>query len=180
MFCKLLIRSPNIAVFSTIWLSIIGYIAYYIQIKYIFMIIPGYFIQTLGEYLIHRFIFHGILWNMHGIHHKYPEKERHLITPLPFSLIMAYITYILYTNFIPFYLSNPLLLGNFMGYINFEYIHYLSHTRSRNIIIKYIKNIRYIRYLLIKHKIHHFKKDDMFYNFGFSSLIWDYIFSSYH
>lgn len=178
MFYKLVIRAPDITTFSTIWLSIILYVAHLIQIKYILMVLPGYFIQTLGEYLIHRFIFHGILWNMHGIHHKYPERERHLITPLPFSLTMAYITYILYSNIMPFYLVNPMLLGNFIGYINFEYIHYLSHTRSRHFVIKYIKNSNYVRYLISKHKIHHFKKE-YYSNFGFSTLCWDYLFNSY-
>lgn len=142
------------------------------------MIMLGYVIQTFGEYFIHRYIFHGILWKMHQVHHKYPHKKKHLITPLLFSLFMAFITYNIYKLILPINILYSTLLGNYIAYINFEYIHYLSHTTSKIFFINKLKNSSYIKYLIVKHKIHHFKINNEYKNYGFTTMIWDKLYST--
>lgn len=104
----------------------------------------GVFMWTLGEYLLHRFIFHSEDWwlpdhpkflahhfLLHGIHHAFPMDRFRLVFPVLPGYIIFYIFFIAPINqLFPEGISGPLIAGNMIGYVLYDLIHYFLHHSS--------------------------------------------------
>jgi sterol desaturase/sphingolipid hydroxylase (fatty acid hydroxylase superfamily) len=150
---------------------------------YLFVgLVSGIFLWTLGEYLMHRFVFHYVPRNavqerifflFHGVHHAQPQCKTRLVMPPVVSVPMAAMTYgIVYLLFaVVFQIPNwigPLMSGFLTGYLCYDMIHYATHHFAmRSGIWKYLK-----RY----HMQHHYKTPDA--RYGVSSPLWDVIFKT--
>lgn len=129
----------------------------------------GLIFWTLGEYMIHRYLFHFIgaskisqrfTYILHGIHHEYPfDKERIFMPPLPGLILITIFQALFY-----------LILGNYSfiflaafvnGYLLYATIHYGTHAIRRP--------PAFLRPLWYYHQLHHFKYDDKV--FGVSSTL---------
>ena len=129
---------------------------------------------SLGEYLLHRYLFHWIDDSefgkkfhhaIHGIHHDYPNDTNRLFMPsVPGTIISATLLGL-------FYLMlgvNAFIFtsGFILGYLMYANIHYSTHTIR--------KPIKFLRPLWHHHHLHHYKYPEKAY--GVSSPLWDYIF----
>ena len=149
------------------WYLLVGYVL-------------GIFLWTLGEYLMHRFVFHyepknafqeRIFFLFHGVHHAQPQCKTRLVMPpivsLPMAIIVFAILYLLLDVIlgIPNWIG-PLISGFATGYLCYDMIHYATHHfPMRSGIWKYLK-----RY----HMQHHYKTPDA--RYGVSSPLWDIVF----
>ncbi len=145
-----------------------------IQVSIIYFLI-GFFLFTLLEYLVHRFLYHlptvyqegKIAFVLHGIHHKYPRDKKRLVMPPILSvaisaIILGIIYFLLGVNGFPF-------TGGFLfGYAAYLSVHYAVHA------FKAPNNI--LKHLWINHSIHHYQNDEK--AFGVSSPLWDYVFGT--
>ena len=135
----------------------------------------GLFSWTLGEYLLHRFLYHkigdasydsGIHYLFHGIHHEYPNDiSRTVLPPVP-SLIIAAILFSLFYLALGIYafVVGP---GFLIGYSLYMYLHYMVHKR---------KPLKKWDFWWRHHNIHHFQQHDR--GFGVSSSLWDHVFGT--
>jgi sterol desaturase/sphingolipid hydroxylase (fatty acid hydroxylase superfamily) len=142
----------------------------------------GLFLWTLAEYTLHRFVFHfkprnafqeRLSFLFHGVHHYQPQAKTRLVMPLPLSIPLAGLFFLLFWLVAgrligaPLWVG-PLFAGFLIGYLVYDLIHYATHHFSmRRGYWKYIK-----RY----HMAHHYKNPDGI--FGVSSPIWDYVFKT--
>lgn len=154
----------------------------YLHIFYNFAI-GLFFVWTLFEYILHRFLFHIdiympkykifclIHFSFHGIHHLLPMDKFRLVFPpiagLPIALLVYYL--------LKFYLNisngsfNALMSGLIFGYTIYDLTHYYLHygNPSRSSYFGKIKS---------NHLKHHYS--DHTKSFGVSSNFWDNIFST--
>lgn len=133
----------------------------------------GFLLWTLGEYLMHRFLYHkihdasydsGFQYVFHGIHHQYPsDEERIILPPIPGLAIAG-----LFLGF--FYLT----MGHFgfafgagflMGYLVYISIHWMVHNKPVP---------EKFNFWWTHHNIHHYQQHDK--AFGVSTPIWDIVF----
>ena len=153
------------------WLNQLTTIAQGIQLY-----LAGLFFWTLGEYLIHRFVFHilddskisqKLQYMLHGVHHEYPyDKERIFMPPVPGIIIisMLFPLFFLFLGKFTF-----IFLAAFInGYLLYASIHYGTHNIRKPPI--------FFRSLWYYHNLHHFKYEDKV--FGVSSTLWDHIFGT--
>jgi sterol desaturase/sphingolipid hydroxylase (fatty acid hydroxylase superfamily) len=144
--------------------------------------ILGIFLWTLGEYTLHRFLFHyhartpkaeRIFFLFHGVHHAQPQDKTRLVMPFPVSIPMALVFYGLFTLVLGVLLKvpqwiNPMVAGFMVGYLIYDLMHYATHHfPMRRGYAKYIK-----RY----HMAHHYKSPDT--RYGVSSPLWDWVFGT--
>ena len=123
------------------------------------------------------YIFHGFMWKMHKKHHDFPGSTKHLITPLFYLLSVEFLFFCLY-SIISTNIAYALINGQSFVYILFEYIHFISHHRIES--LKILSNNRYLTFLTNSHKKHHCPDNDNKYcNFGFVTMFWDWVFSTY-
>jgi sterol desaturase/sphingolipid hydroxylase (fatty acid hydroxylase superfamily) len=140
----------------------------------------GLFLWTLGEYTLHRFLFHHnaksekakrIFFLFHGVHHAQPQDKTRLVMPFPVSVPLALVFYGLFYLILGILLKapqwvNPLTAGFMVGYLVYDLTHYATHHFSmRSGYAKYIK-----RY----HMAHHYKAPNT--RYGVSSPLWDFVF----
>jgi sterol desaturase/sphingolipid hydroxylase (fatty acid hydroxylase superfamily) len=140
----------------------------------------GLFLWTLGEYTLHRFLFHynaksekakRIFFLFHGVHHAQPQDKTRLVMPFPVSIPLALVFYGLFYLILGVLLKapqwvNPLTAGFMVGYLVYDLTHYATHHfPMRSGYAKYIK-----RY----HMAHHYKDPNT--RYGVSSPIWDWVF----
>ena len=126
--------APPIAYF----LSLSDLSSYPITLVY-FLI--GVLLWTLGEYLLHRFLFHSedywlpnhplVLANhfmLHGIHHAFPQDRYRLVyPPLPgYFLLGFFIVLPIRSSFSEQY-SGTVVAGALFMYICYDMIHYYMH-----------------------------------------------------
>ncbi|MBI3136110.1 MAG: sterol desaturase family protein [Bacteroidetes bacterium] len=137
--------------------------------------LTGLFSWTLGEYLMHRFLYHeisnagydkGVRYIFHGIHHRYPnDASKVVLPPLPSLLIAAVFFLVFYVLMGRYALAfGP---GFMMGYSVYMWVHYAVH--------KYPSPKRF-NFWWKHHNIHHFQQHDR--AFGVSTPIWDYVFGT--
>ena len=136
---------------------------------------------SLGEYLLHRFLYHnlrdasydrGIQYLFHGIHHEYPHDTRRIVLPPIPSLVFAGILFgLVYGVFYLFtgsgngaYLFAP---GFVNGYLAYMLVHYMVHT---------VPSPRKFNFWWRHHNIHHFQQHDR--AFGVTSPLWDFVFKT--
>jgi len=152
----------------------------FLFIPFAFML--GLFFWTLAEYVLHRFLFHfhprnktqeRITFLFHGIHHSQPKIKTRLVMPPIVSIPLASIFWLLFTLIftglfgLPAW-SGPIFSGFITGYIVYDMMHYATHHfPMRNGIWKWLKR---------HHMQHHYKDPGL--QFGVSSPLWDYIFST--
>lgn len=140
----------------------------------------GLFLWTLGEYTLHRFLFHyearserakRVFFLFHGVHHAQPQDKTRLVMPLPVSIPLALMFYGLFYLILVVLLKspqwvNPLTAGFMLGYLIYDLTHYATHHfPMRSGYAKYIK-----RY----HMAHHYKDPNT--RYGVSSPLWDWVF----
>jgi sterol desaturase/sphingolipid hydroxylase (fatty acid hydroxylase superfamily) len=156
----------------------VGRSAWYIPVAFVL----GLFLWTLGEYTLHRFLFHyqpktpkaeRIFFLFHGVHHAQPQDKTRLVMPFPVSIPLALLFYGLFTLIVGILLKapewiDPLTAGYMVGYLCYDLIHYATHHFAmRNGYWKYIK-----RY----HMAHHYKSPAT--RYGVSSPVWDWVFGT--
>ena len=135
----------------------------------------GYFLWTLAEYLLHRYLFHWISdrkwvkkfhYTMHGYHHSVPHDHNRLfMPPVPvtlFVLVFFGLFYLISGSYAWFVLP-----GFELGYLTYALCHYLVHTKP---------NSKWVKHLSHHHILHHYKFPDKAY--GVSTRIWDHIFGT--
>lgn len=140
----------------------------------------GLFLWTLGEYTLHRFLFHyqaktekaqRIFFLFHGVHHAQPQDKTRLVMPFPVSVPLALVFYGLFTLILGILLKvpqwvNPLTAGFMTGYLVYDLTHYATHH--------FPMRSGYAKYLKRYHMAHHYKDPNT--RFGVSSPIWDWVF----
>jgi sterol desaturase/sphingolipid hydroxylase (fatty acid hydroxylase superfamily) len=136
----------------------------------------GFFLFTLVEYLMHRFLFHlpvtspkreKFVYTIHGVHHDYPKDKSRLAMPPFLSLILAMLFFIIFRSLMGDY-SFGFLAGFLMGYTVYLAIHYSIHA------FKVPGN--FLKTLWHHHSIHHYREPDR--AFGVSSPFWDMVFGT--
>ena len=187
MFKSSLMESVSKVHFSVplfIYVPLIGFLIYkafaqQISIFYFFIyIIGGFFVWTITEYLLHRFIFHyqptsklglRIHFIFHGVHHDYPKDAKRLVMPPSASIPLAILFYFLFSLFF----KNTAYLYTFFsgfiaGYLCYDMVHYaIHHHNFKSSIMKRVKQ---------HHMLHHYS--DATKGYGVSSSLWDIIFRS--
>jgi len=144
--------------------------------------VVGLLLWTLGEYTLHRFLFHHhptsprqerIFFLFHGVHHAQPQDKTRLVMPFPVSIPMAILFIGLFYLILGVLLKvpqwvAPLTAGFLVGYLAYDLIHYATHHFSMR--------RGYARYLKRYHMAHHYKNPDA--RFGVSSPVWDWVFGT--
>lgn len=137
--------------------------------------IAGYLTWTLGEYVLHRFIYHkikdasyddGLQYVFHGIHHQYPsDNDRIILPPVPGLLIAAGFLGLYYL--IMGKVAFPFSAGFLMGYLTYISIHWMVHSKPISKRLPFWWN---------HHNIHHYQQHDK--AFGVTTPIWDMVFGT--
>lgn len=167
----------------TILLSISGGLSYYglteISLSntlFISLFVIGFFSWTLGEYFIHRYIFHmeddkkwkkAIQYTFHGVHHEYPKDKDRIVMPPAGAIIIGSLIFGI-VWLVMQDLAFAFAPGFLVGYVTYAFVHYAIHA--------YQPPKNFLKWLWIYHSIHHYKHPDKY--FGVSSPFWDYVFRS--
>ena len=140
----------------------------------------GLFLWTLGEYTLHRLLFHynarsekakRIFFLFHGVHHAQPQDKTRLVMPFPVSIPLALVFYGLFYLILGVLLKasqwvNPLTAGFMVGYLAYDLTHYATHH--------FPMRSGYAKYLKRYHMAHHYKDPNT--RYGVSSPLWDFVF----
>ncbi len=140
----------------------------------------GLVLWTLGEYVLHRFLFHfpaksertqRFIFLFHGVHHAQPQCKTRLVMPpvvaIPLAAIFLGLFYLIFALIFraPQWIG-PVFSAFLIGYLIYDLTHYATHHfPMRKGYFKFIK-----RY----HMQHHYKTPDA--RYGVSSPLWDYVF----
>ena len=136
----------------------------------------GFFVFTLVEYVMHRYLFHigtstkrreKLQYTLHGVHHEYPKDKERLAMPPIMSIILA-TTLLFVFKLILGDLVFAFLPGFLVGYASYLGMHFILHT------FKAPKGI--FNFLWANHAVHHYKDQTKAY--GVSSPLWDYVFGT--
>jgi sterol desaturase/sphingolipid hydroxylase (fatty acid hydroxylase superfamily) len=136
----------------------------------------GFFSWTLGEYFIHRYVFHMsedkkwkkfIAYTFHGIHHEYPKDKDRIVMPPAGAILIGSIIFGLVWLIMQDY-AFAFAPGFLLGYVTYAFVHYAIHA--------YQPPKNFLKWLWIYHSIHHYKHPDKY--FGVSSPFWDLVFGS--
>lgn len=141
------------------------------------LLVFGFFVWTITEYLLHRFVFHlelksklgsRIHFIFHGVHHDYPSDSRRLVMPPSISIPLAAMFYFLFRFLIGDVSVIPFFAGFLTGYLFYDMTHYAIHHF----------NMHSKFWLVLKnhHIKHHFQNSNK--GYGVSSSLWDIIFGS--
>ncbi len=165
-----------ISLYSTVgvgWLLLYVYVFHGTILSMTGLFFLGFIAWTLGEYLLHRFVYHkikdssydtGMQYLFHGIHHQYPsDEDRIILPPVPglaiASLFLA--VYYLIMGSAAFAFGTGFLIG-YLVYIS---IHWMVHSKPTPARFAFWWN---------HHNIHHYQQHDR--AFGVSTPIWDMVF----
>lgn len=138
------------------------------RVELIVSVVAGLVGWTLIEYLMHRFIFHGLepFRRWHGEHHHRPHALIGTPAFLSGALIFAFVS-------LPIMLlwnvweATAITLGIIIGYLGYMWVHHVvHHWRTDNAWIRQRKR---------RHAIHHMKPTC---EFGVTTSVWDHIFRS--
>ncbi|MBK6266631.1 sterol desaturase family protein [Marivirga sp. S37H4] len=143
---------------------------------FVLLFITGFFSWTLGEYFIHRYVFHmkddkkwkrAIQYTFHGVHHEYPKDKDRIVMPPAGAIIIGSVIFGVLWLIMQKY-AFAFVPGFLMGYVLYAFVHYAIHA--------YQPPKNFLRWLWIYHSVHHYKHPDKY--FGVSSPFWDYVFNS--
>ncbi|WP_316044824.1 sterol desaturase family protein [Reichenbachiella agarivorans] len=138
------------------------------------LFLGGLLFFTFIEYMMHRHVFHmtedtpakkKFVYTAHGVHHDYPRDKDRLAMPLPVSLVVSFVFFLIYRLIMGDY-AYAFLPGFLMGYAAYLWVHYMVHAFQPP------KNA--LKIWWVHHGIHHYKQPDR--AFGVSSPIWDLVF----
>ncbi len=136
----------------------------------------GFFLFTLVEYLMHRYLFHlpatspkrkKFAYTMHGVHHDYPKDKSRLAMPPVLSLILASLFFLIFRVLMGDF-AFGFLAGFLMGYTLYLTIHYSIHA--------FRVPGNFLKILWHHHSIHHYREPNR--AFGVSSPLWDMVFGT--
>jgi len=149
-------------------------------IAVILAFLVGIFIWTLGEYGLHRGVFHfddylpdnkWALWLhflIHGIHHTIPMDADRLVFPPALGVIVYSLLFPVLTALLPGNLGRIVGTGVAVGYICYDMTHIYIHHCSP--FIGHLKEMK--RY----HNKHHYVDGNR--GYGITSKIWDKVFGT--
>jgi sterol desaturase/sphingolipid hydroxylase (fatty acid hydroxylase superfamily) len=135
----------------------------------------GLLAWTFAEYVLHRFVFHwtnDTPWGkrlhflLHGVHHDFPNDKDRLVMPLPTSVPLAVIFYVLFTLTVGRTLGEPFFAGFVIGYLFYDGTHYYVHH--------FVPTSPWGKLLRRHHLTHHHADHDG--GFGVSTPLWDVVF----
>jgi sterol desaturase/sphingolipid hydroxylase (fatty acid hydroxylase superfamily) len=126
-------------------------------------LISGMFLWTLYEYIIHRWVSHGIpiFKEAHALHHDNPKD--YIAIP-PWATLLSYLAFWLVLGFN----SSAFMVGFSTGYIIYSALHSSFHYYQ-------FKSSSMLRGALSRHILHH-RYNDAFY--GVSTGLWDRVFKT--
>ena len=140
--------------------------------------IAGIAAWSLGEYTLHRFVFHlqpdtgwgrRLHFIIHGVHHDYPHDPMRLVMPPSVSIPLAVATFFGFRALLGPAWSLPLFAGFVIGYLFYDMSHYhIHHNRSQNRISLLLRRYHYR---------HHFQQSNR--GFGVTSPFWDKVFGTF-
>ena len=141
------------------------------------LVLAGFLVWTLTEYLLHRFVFHfhargpwgrRLVFLFHGVHHDYPQDAKRLVMPPAVTLVLAVIFYALFRLLLGEVWVAPFFFGFAAGYLNYDLTHYaVHHFPCRG---------RYYARLRQYHMRHHYQQPDR--GYGVSVTFWDRVFGT--
>jgi sterol desaturase/sphingolipid hydroxylase (fatty acid hydroxylase superfamily) len=139
----------------------------------------GWFVWSLVEYLLHRFLFHmrfadtrqaklsGFL--MHGYHHAYPRDPTRLVLPPIVSVPLACTLFVLAHFLLGGGAIDAGFAGFLLGYVSYDSVHYVvHHTKKTTGVTGWMR-----RYHLLHHHDHAPAR------YGVSSPLWDLILGTF-
>ncbi len=148
-------------------------------LRFALLIVAGLLSWTLIEYFLHRHIFHwtelrepwnSIATGLHMAHHTSAKTADLIIAPPVASLAVGMVVYGLFALLAQSFTAAAVLeVGVFIGYLAYEWVHFMSHRFQPK--SKIGKSLR--RY----HLQHHFRDEDL--QFGVTSPLWDLVFGTY-
>ncbi len=122
-------------------------------ILYILLIVIGFLFMEFISYLMHKYLQHGVLWNLHEDHHRYTKTrfEKNDIFTLFFTMVTIFL---LITGFLNGY-DYRFWFG--LGIFSYGMGFFLYHDMvfHRRIKIKYKPTNRYIKRVINAHRMHH-------------------------
>jgi dihydroceramide fatty acyl 2-hydroxylase len=143
----------------------------------LWLFLGGMLFFTLFEYLLHRFVFHGLLrvahdkpsrfraFMAHGYHHEFPNDKMRLVMPPMISWPLAVVFTVGYWLVLGKASFFPALTGTMTGYIAYDWVHYYTHHfHPRGGIGKWMR---------VYHLRHHHQDPNAHY--GVSSPLWDVV-----
>ena len=130
---------------------------------------------SLGEYVLHRFVFHfepDSRWGrrlhfiIHGVHHDFPHDPMRLVMPPSVSIPLAIGFWFLFRAVLGPAWALPAFAGFLLGYLIYDMAHYhMHHHRSKNRLSLALRRYHYR---------HHFQQSDR--GFGVTTPLWDRVF----
>jgi sterol desaturase/sphingolipid hydroxylase (fatty acid hydroxylase superfamily) len=141
------------------------------------LFVVGFFVWTLTEYVLHRYVFHWVnetAWGkrihflLHGVHHDFPSDKDRLVMPLGFSIPLGTLFYIAFYFLLGTRLGEPFYAGMVLGYLFYDGSHYAIHH--------FKPSTRFGKYVKRHHMLHH--HNDHGGGYGVSTPLWDVIFRS--
>ena len=130
---------------------------------------------SLGEYLLHRFVFHlepDSRWGrqlhfiIHGVHHDFPHDPMRLVMPPSVSIPLAIGFWFLFRGVLGPEWALPAFAGFLLGYLVYDMAHYhMHHHRSKNRLSLALRRYHYR---------HHFQQSDR--GYGVTTPVWDRVF----
>ncbi|RYP75389.1 hypothetical protein DL771_002485 [Monosporascus sp. 5C6A] len=141
----------------------------------------GFFLWSLVEYLMHRFLFHLDEWLpdnrvgltlhflLHGIHHYLPmDKYRLVMPPTLFVVLATPFWKLAHTIFYwSWHRAVAVYCGGIFGYICYDMTHYFLHHQNLPLWYRELKKY---------HLAHHFLDYEL--GFGVTSKFWDQVFGT--
>ena len=140
------------------------------------LMVAGLLAWTLFEYVMHRYLFHlesrfapvrWVVFLMHGNHHETPGDPLRGLMPLPVSVSVGAVLWVVSVAVLgP--AGTWLLLGFMTGYVIYDALHYACHQLPMR---------RGLGAVLKRHHMRHHHLDEGG-NFAISAIFWDRVFGS--
>jgi len=143
-----------------------------------FLFFCGMMSWTIGEYILHRFVFHYderlprsnfcycVHFLIHGIHHGFPQDRYRLVFPIAFGIVLCLVLTTLYCSVLGIAKGLIAMAGFGSAYVMYDVLHYSFHHVDINLSI--------YRRLKSYHNRHHYKDPEL--GFGVTSPFWDFVF----
>lgn len=168
-----------------VWLPFVGWLlwrSYFVlqlsSVEIGILGVAGFFLWTLAEYILHRFVFHfetessfsqRFHFLVHGLHHIDPMDPTRLVMPPAASIILGIIHYYLFKEVLGPVMVEPFFAFFVMGYLCYDYIHFSVHH--------FTPATRIGKFLKQSHMQHHYVCPHS--RWGVSSPLWDYVFGTF-
>ena len=139
----------------------------------ILILLAGWFVWILTEYLVHRFVFHFqsknkymllLRYIFHGVHHHYPSKS--LFAPIILRMITQVLVFLFFVLLFKEY-AILAFLGIVIGVVHYITVHYCLHHHKWR---------AYFPRLTKFHYIHHYLEPNSC--FGTTTLLFDKLFGT--